>query len=139
MGKDVLLPLLEHEGSFAFALALTSNPSADDFFHKADMRHKVASWLADFDESRLGAVVGATQVSHLQEMRMMMPGRLFLIPGVGAQGGDLDAVLRYAIDSPADPRILINSSRGIIFASRDTDFATVAGMKAKELYRACKG
>ncbi len=138
MGKDVLLPLLEHEGSFAFALALTSNKGAEDFFHDAKMKYKVPEWMQGFDESRLGAVVGATQVDHLQEMRKLMPGRLFLIPGVGAQGGDLKAVLKYAINSADDPRILINSSRGIIFASGDRDFADAAATKAKELYLACK-
>jgi len=138
MGKDVITPLLQEEGSFAFALALTSNPSAEDFFHKADMRHRVVTWIAQYDVTRLGAVVGATQVAHLQEMRNLMPERLFLIPGVGAQGGDLEAVMKYAIKSAEDPRILINSSRSIIFASLAKDFAAVARMRAKNLFGACK-
>jgi orotidine-5'-phosphate decarboxylase len=138
MGKDVIVPLLQQEGSFAFALALTSNPGAQDFFHNADLKHKVPQWLKQFDESRLGAVVGATQVADLQEMRKQMPGRLFLVPGVGAQGGDLAAVLKYASDSPEEPRILINSSRGIIFASIGEDYATAAAKAAKELFEACK-
>lgn len=138
MGRDVMAPVLEQAGSFAFALALTSNPGAEDFFHGSDMKHAVPQWINEFDETRVGAVVGATQVQHLQEMRKQMPGRLFLIPGIGAQGGDLEAVLRFAINSPEDPRILINSSRGIIFASLEKDFAQVAAQKAQTLFEACK-
>lgn len=138
MGRDVIAPIMQQEGSFAFALALTSNPGAQDFFHDADLKHKVPQWLKQFDESRLGAVVGATQVADLQEMRKLMPGRLFLVPGVGAQGGDLAAVLKYASDSPEMPRILINSSRGIIFASSGEDFATAAAEAAQELFVACR-
>lgn len=138
MGSDVIKPLLELEHSFAFALALTSNPGAEDFFHKADMKRHVADWINSYDLQRLGAVVGATQTSDLALMRKLLPQRVFLIPGVGAQGGDLQAVLQNAIDTKDDPRILINSSRAIIFASKDEDFAAHAAIAAKELYLACK-
>lgn len=138
MGRDVISPILAEEGSFAFALALTSNPGARDFFHDGRMKEMVPQWLAQYDESRLGAVVGATQVNDLKDMRLRMPGRLFLVPGVGAQGGDLKAVLNFASDTPEDPRILINSSRGIIFASPEKDFAQAAAKCAKELFEACK-
>ena len=138
MGSDVLRPLLEIENSFAFALALTSNPSAEDFFHQAGMKHKVAEWLKAFDPQKLGAVVGATQTADLSLMRKLLPERIFLIPGVGAQGGDLQAVLQNAIHSKEEPRILINSSRGIIFASPAEDFALAAAKAAKALFEACK-
>jgi len=138
MGSDVLKPLLELEHSFAFALALTSNPGAEDFFHQAGMKQHVADWITGYDLQRLGAVVGATQTTDLALMRKLLPQRVFLIPGVGAQGGDLAAVLQHAIHSKDDPRILINSSRGIIFASKEEDFAAQAAMAAKELYLACK-
>jgi len=138
MGKDVMSPLLEIEHSFAFALALTSNPSAEDFFQAAEMKSKVAQWIRSFDSERLGAVVGATQTSDLALMRSLMPGRLFLIPGVGAQGGDLEAVLKHAIHSAEEPRILINSSRGIIFAGKGDDFAAKSAEAARDLYLACK-
>jgi len=138
MGSDVLKPLLELEHSFAFALALTSNPSAEDFFHKVNMKQQVADWINGFDPQRIGAVVGATQSSDLAQMRKLLPGRIFLIPGVGAQGGDLQAVLQHAIHSKAEPRILINSSRGIIFAGKGNDFAAKAAEAARDLYLSCK-
>lgn len=138
MGKDVIAPILELEHSFAFALALTSNAGAEDFFHNADMKHKVAAWIKTFDPQRLGAVVGATQVDDLSLMRTLLPERLFLIPGVGAQGGDLQAVLERAVHSSKEPRILINSSRGIIFASSGEDFAIAAAAAAQKLFEACR-
>lgn len=138
MGRDVIKPLLDIEHSFAFALALTSNPSAQDFFHGMAMHRAIADWIKHYPADRIGAVVGATQTAELELMRSLMPGRIFLVPGVGAQGGDLHSVLRYAIDSVESPKILINSSRGIIFASKKDDFAEAAGIAAKELYLACK-
>jgi len=137
MGKDVMAPLLEIEHSFAFALALTSNPSAQDFFHNAEMKQKLSQWINEFEPERLGAVVGATQTQDLALMRKLLPSQIFLIPGVGAQGGDLQAVLNNAIFSKDEPRILINSSRGIIFASKGKDFAAKAAEATKELYQAC--
>jgi orotidine-5'-phosphate decarboxylase len=138
MGADVLKPILELDTSFAFVLALTSNPSASDFFHEQRLKLAIPRWLEDYPVERLGAVVGATQVADLQAMRQSMPDRLFLVPGVGAQGGDLQAVLNYAIADKAEPRILINSSRGIIFASSDEDYATAAKEAARRLFEACK-
>jgi len=138
MGADVLKPLLQIEGSFGFALALTSNPSAQDFFHQHRMKEAVPAWINEYPVERVGAVVGATQVADLLAMRQSMPGRLFLVPGVGAQGGDLQAVLTHASDSEEHPGILINSSRGIIFASSGEDYAEAAAQKAKELFEACK-
>nr|MDK2851578.1 orotidine-5-phosphate decarboxylase [Candidatus Cloacimonadota bacterium] len=138
MGADVVKPLLDVDYSFAFVLALTSNPSADDFFHRYKIKDAVSTWLAKYPIERLGAVVGATQVADLKTMRQKMPGRLFLIPGIGAQGGDLPAVLSNTVDSHDDPRILINSSRGIIFASKGEDYASAAGEAARKLYEACK-
>lgn len=133
MGADVLEPLMKREAGFAFALALTSNPSAADFFTGAGMDEAVSKWMQRFPSQRLGAVVGATQTSDLARMRALLPDRVFLIPGVGAQGGDLEAVLKYAIASKAQPDILINSSRGIIFASAGEDFAAAAAREAQKL------
>ncbi len=138
MGADVLQPLLEIESSFAFALALTSNPSARDFFHQHELKVAIPRWMSDYPVEKLGAVVGATQVTDLLAMRQSLPDRLFLVPGVGAQGGDLQAVLKSAIASKDEPRILINSSRGIIFASSGEDYAQAARTAAHELYEACK-
>jgi len=138
MGADVLKPLLEIESSFAFALALTSNPSAQDFFQAHELKVAIPRWIEDYPLERLGAVVGATQVADLKSMRKSLPDRLLLIPGVGAQGGDLQAVMTHAIANKAEPRILINSSRGIIFASSGEDYAEAAGTAAQKLYEACK-
>jgi orotidine-5'-phosphate decarboxylase len=133
MGSDVLQPLLKRDIGFAFALCLTSNPSAFEFFQSACMAEEIAGWMQDFPKDRIGAVIGATQSSDLKRMRALLPGRIFLIPGVGAQGGDLEAVLRDAIDSPETPNILINSSRGIIFADSGVDFAKAAAIEAQKL------
>ncbi len=133
MGSDVLKPLLERDISFAFALCLTSNPSAFEFLQSACMAKEIADWMQEFPSEKLGAVVGATQSGELGAMRKLLPGRILLIPGVGAQGGDLDAVLRHAKDTSDTPNILINSSRGVIFASSGSDFASAAAKEAKTL------
>ena len=133
LGADVLKPILERENAFAFVLTLTSNPSANDFFIQEDMAVKIARWLTIFPPEKIGAVVGATQVNQLREMRELMPGQIFLIPGIGAQGGDLDAVMHYTRDSDDYPNILINSSRGIIFQDRSPKFAQAAALAAEDL------
>jgi len=133
MGEDVLQPLLRREGSFAFALALTSNPSARDFFLEGGVAELAAGWIGRFPAQQLGAVIGATQTDDLRRMRGLLPGRIFLIPGIGAQGGDLEAVLSNAVDSAEEPNILINSSRGIIFRDSGERFAEAATVAAGEL------
>jgi orotidine-5'-phosphate decarboxylase len=139
MGADVLHPILKLDNSFAFVLALTSNPSAQDFFLDKGMSDAVPRWLESFPKDRCGAVVGATQTTDLLRMRDAMPDRLFLIPGIGTQGGDLEAVLRHAIASKEHPDILINSSRGIIYADSGPDFAKAAAREAKTLRDAIAG
>lgn len=133
MGADVLKPLLKLDSGYAFLLALTSNPSAADFFHEAKMAEHVGTWLKAYPHERCGAVVGATQTSDLARMRDLIPDKVFLIPGIGAQGGDLQAVLTHAIATRDYPDILINSSRGIIFAGKREDFASHAAAEAKKL------
>lgn len=134
MGSDVLEPLLKREKAFVFALTLTSNPSASEFFKDKGMDEAVAKWMEQYPVERVGAVIGATQSEDLKRMRQLMPERLFLIPGIGAQGGDLEAVLRSAAAPLAHPRLLINSSRNIIFASSQPDYARAARMAARELH-----
>ncbi|MCB5224604.1 MAG: orotidine-5'-phosphate decarboxylase [Candidatus Cloacimonadaceae bacterium] len=133
MGADVMRSILNRSGAFAFALALTSNASARDFFLDGGMAEKVSAWIGQFPEDKIGAVVGATQSQDLKRMRELLPGRIFLIPGIGAQGGDLDSVLRHAAESNERPNILINSSRGIIFREKTPQFALAAGHAAREL------
>ncbi|MDD2229804.1 MAG: orotidine-5'-phosphate decarboxylase [Candidatus Cloacimonetes bacterium] len=148
MGADVMQPVLEQANAFAFALCLTSNPSAVDFLkyietgdrrmaYPSSLAAKIASWMQAYPNEKLGAVIGATQSSELKDMRALLPGRILLVPGVGAQGGDLDAVLKDAIDTPEHPNIIINSSRGIIFAGEGKGFATKAAMAAKKLVEHC--
>lgn len=139
MGSDVLNPLLKRANGFAFVLALTSNPSARDFFLESGMSDAVPRWLQAFPQDKCGAVVGATQTADLRRMREAMPNRVFLIPGIGSQGGDLDAVLKHAIADTQYPDILINSSRGIIFADNGPDFAIAAAREAKALRDAIAG
>ena len=95
------------------------------------MDEAVAKWMEQYPVERVGAVIGATQSEDLKRMRQLMPERLFLIPGIGAQGGDLEAVLRSAAAPLAHPRLLINSSRNIIFASSQPDYARAARMAAR--------
>jgi len=133
MGADVMASILKRDNTFAFSLALTSNPSARDFFLDGGMSDAVPRWLDSFPPDRCGAVVGATQTADLRRMREAMPNRVFLIPGIGSQGGDLEAVLKHAAAGSENPDILINSSRGIIFADPGPDFAGAAAREAKAL------
>lgn len=133
MGKDVVRTILNDEKNFVFALALTSNPSAKDFLLKDDFFKNIAAWIKIFDAKQVGAVVGATQPEYLQTMRKLLPEQIFLIPGIGAQGGELKAVLNKAIKTAADPSILINSSRGIIFQDSSDKFAETAAKEAEKL------
>ncbi len=133
MGRDVIKMLLNDEKSFAFALALTSNPSAKDFLLKKDLYAEIAAWISGFNPKQVGAVVGATQTEYLSKMRELLPEQMFLIPGIGAQGGDLKAVLDNAVNTVEEPNILINSSRGIIFKDKTSRFAEVAAEEARKL------
>ena len=139
MGEDVLKPLAEFDHAMKFVLTLTSNPSAEDFLLRNDLYLEIARWLHDKGHEQWGAVVGATNPLALRDVRKLMPKSVFLIPGVGAQGGDLAHVVHYAAASHSDPRFLINSSRGIIFRSRGEDFAEAALQATEELRVAING
>jgi orotidine-5'-phosphate decarboxylase len=133
MGKDVYEPCLDYPGKMIFLLALTSNPSAIDYLKLDTLYQNIAHDIALLDHTQVGAVVGATQTRDLQLMRKMMPDSLFLIPGIGAQGGNVADVMMNSIKDKTDPRILINSSRNIIFADDSHDFALKASIAAEEL------
>lgn len=126
MGKDVINACLKVPNSFAFALALTSNASAKDFFAHSNLYQEIAKMIKNTGADKLGAVVGATRTEDLSLMRELMPESIFLIPGIGAQGGDLEQVCKLAKYNKDDARFLINSSRGIIFADNSDDFAKTA-------------
>lgn len=145
MGHDAVTPFLEHEGTAAFVLARTSNAGAADvqeactchgapvYMHVAE---KVAAWSAEARGTG-GLVVGATAPSALTELRRTCPALPFLIPGVGAQGGSPAAVM----DAAATPEglVLVNSSRSILFASDDSDYATAAADAARDLRDRLRG
>ncbi len=137
MGLDTVSPFLAYEGRWSVILALTSNASAADFQYFKDSNGvnlyenvlKTAQQWASPDQVMF--VVGATKAEALEGIRKIAPDNFLLVPGVGAQGGSLKEVAKYGMNS--DCGLLVNSSRGIIFASNDVDFAQVAGIKAKEL------
>ncbi|HPS38789.1 MAG TPA: orotidine-5'-phosphate decarboxylase [Candidatus Cloacimonadota bacterium] len=133
MGADVAKPILTNDSYFGFALALTSNPSASDFLKRDGLAEHISAWLEQYPSTQIGAVLGATQIEELRLMRSLLKGRILLIPGVGAQGGDLKAVMENAIDSIEYPDILINSSRGIIFKDSGETFAETAGNETLKL------
>lgn len=136
MGEDVLKPLETYEHAMKFVLTLTSNPSAEDFLKRNDLYRDIAKWLHKKGHDQWGAVVGATNPQELREIRNLMPQSVFLIPGVGAQGGDLAQVVHNAAASLSDPRFVINSSRGIIFKSSGADFAEAAYQATDDLREA---
>ena len=126
MGNDVIEALKPFENNFAFALALTSNKSASDFLKVNDLYKNISKYIATLPTEQFGAVVGATNSSELKELREIMPETLFLIPGIGAQGGSLEEVVINTAMSKDDARFVINSSRGIIFADSTENFANGA-------------
>lgn len=136
MGYDAVKPFIERAEKGAFVLALTSNPSADDFQFiggKRKLFEMVAEKSVEWNlQGNIGLVAGATQSRYLRRLREIAPDIPFLIPGVGAQGGDLQAVVENALKGfPGGG--LINSSRGIIYASKGDDFAEAAAQAAKKL------
>ena len=136
MGKDSVEPFLEYKGKYAILLALTSNEGASDFqllnaegkplYEQVIERSK--KWQ---NANRLMYVVGATKAKALQKIRTLIPDSFLLIPGVGAQGGSLEEVAVNGLNNTCG--LLVNSSRGILYASSGSDFDQVAGNVAKEL------
>jgi orotidine-5'-phosphate decarboxylase len=139
MGRDVYDPCLDYPGKMIFLLALTSNPSSIDYLKQNTLYQDIAHDISQMDHTQVGAVVGATQSRDLQWMRKMMPDTLFLVPGIGAQGGSISDVMIDAIRDKTDPRVLINSSRNIIFADHSEHFAEKAALAADELRAVIQG
>ena len=137
MGEDSVKPFLEYDGKWVILLALTSNKGSHDFQLTEDKQgerlfEKVLKKSQEWGTTEnLMYVVGATQGKMFEDIRRMAPEHFLLVPGVGAQGGSLQEVCKYGMIK--DCGLLVNSSRGIIYASTDTDFAEVAAVKAKEL------
>ena len=136
MGQDSVEPFLNFEDKWVILLALTSNKGSQDFQYlnvgKQMLHQQVLQTATTWATSeQLMFVVGATHPEELGEIRKMLPDYFFLVPGVGAQGGDLQAVAHNGLNSECG--LLVNSSRGIIYASKESDFAVRAGEEAKKL------
>lgn len=137
MGEDSVTPFLGYEGKWVVVLALTSNKGSHDFqltedTHGERLFEKVLRVTQQWGTPQnMMYVVGATQSRMFEDIRRVAPDHFLLVPGVGAQGGSLQEVCRYGITK--DCGLLVNSSRGIIYASHDKDFAEVAAAKAREL------
>jgi len=136
MGEDSVTPFLSYPGKWVILLALTSNKGADDFqYHNEDgikLFERVLSLSKNWgNPGNMMYVVGATRAEMLKEIRQIVPDHFLLVPGVGAQGGSLKEVAKYGLNNNCG--LLVNSSRGIIFADNSPDFALVAGQKAQQL------
>lgn len=137
MGEDSVTPFLEYPGKWVVLLALTSNKGSHDFQLTEDCKgerlfekvmRKSQEWATT---ENMMYVVGATQGKMFKDIRKIAPNHFLLVPGVGAQGGSLQEVCKYGMTKNCG--LLVNSSRGIIYAGHDKDFAKVAAQKAKEL------
>lgn len=137
MGEDSVTPFLQYPDKWVILLALTSNKGSHDFQLTEDCHGerlfekvlRVSQQWADAD--RMMYVVGATQGRLFEDIRRVAPNNFLLVPGVGAQGGSLEEVCQYGMTSECG--LLVNSSRGIIYASSEEDYAEVAAQKAQEL------
>ncbi len=140
MGIDSVSPFLAFNDKWVILLALTSNEGAFDFQFIKNQENglhlfeevliKSKAWGSD---ENMMYVVGATKAEMLETVRKHVPSHFLLVPGVGAQGGSLEAVAKYGMNK--DCGLLVNSSRGIIFASQGEDFAEKAREKAQEIQK----
>jgi orotidine-5'-phosphate decarboxylase len=136
MGKDSVEPFLAFKNKHTILLALTSNQGAFDFQTKEIEGKEVYKHVLETSKNWANAdqlmyVVGATKAEYLADIRTIIPDSFLLVPGVGAQGGNLQDVCKYGMNQSVG--LLINSSRGIIYASNDHDFAQAAARKSQEL------
>lgn len=136
MGRDSVWPFLQNEGTCTFILGRTSNPGGDDLQNLAldgsPLYARVGTFALEWARNargEAGLVVGATDTSAMSRLRSICPDVPFLVPGIGAQGGHPEAVMRANAGGP----ILVNSSRSIIYASNEQDFARAAGRAARNL------
>jgi orotidine-5'-phosphate decarboxylase len=138
MGKDSVSPFLQFQDKWAIVLALTSNEGSKDFqtqkigeeylFEK--VLRDVASWGTD--ENTM-FVVGATKAESLAQIRQIIPNHFLLVPGVGAQGGSLQEVVKYGMNSEVG--LLVNASRSILYASSSADYASAAAAEAEKMQK----
>lgn len=137
MGEDSVKPFLGYNNKWLILLALTSNTGSNDFQFSLqengkplyeNVMRKAMEWGS---AEEMMFVVGATHPEKMQEIRVIAPDHFFLVPGIGAQGGELEAVSRYGMNDHCG--LLVNSSRGIIFAGNGEDFAEKARVAALEV------
>jgi orotidine-5'-phosphate decarboxylase len=136
MGEDSVTPFLSYPGKWAIILALTSNRGADDFQYHNDNGQRLFERVLTVSQrwgtvDNLMYVVGATRAEVLADIRKIVPDHFLLVPGIGAQGGSLEEVVRYGMNDRCG--LLVNSSRAIIYADSSENFARVAGEKAQLL------
>ena len=136
MGSDSVEPFLAFEDKFAILLALTSNPGAFDFqtgqLGGEELYLRVIQTAMQWEGSqRLMFVAGATKADYFERIRKIAPDNFLLVPGVGVQGGSLEDVCRYGMNNRVG--LLVNSSRGIIYASAEKDFAEAARTEAASM------
>lgn len=138
MGADSVTPFTVYEGKWVILLALTSNKGAFDFQYIENKENGNRLFETVLETSKqwgntenMMYVVGATKADQLAQIRKIVPDSFLLVPGVGAQGGSLEEVCKYGLNK--DCGLLVNSSRGIIFASNGEDFAERAGEEARKL------
>jgi orotidine-5'-phosphate decarboxylase len=137
MGEDSVTPFLSYDEKWVILLALTSNKGSMDFQFTADsagelLYEKVLRISKQWgDEDKMMYVVGATQGKAFENIRKIVPHHFLLVPGIGAQGGSLEEVCQYGMNNECG--LIVNSSRGVIYAGHDKDFAGTAGRAAEEL------
>lgn len=144
MGEDSVKPFLDYHGKWVILLALTSNTGSKDF-QDLNIEGKATKLYEEVlktskqwgTEDNLMYVVGATKTEKLKEIRAIVPEHFLLVPGVGAQGGSLEEVSKYGMNT--DCGLLVNSSRGIIYASSEKDFANRARLEAQKLKQEMEG
>ncbi|AOW20389.1 orotidine-5'-phosphate decarboxylase [Urechidicola croceus] len=142
MGSDSVEPFLTFKDKFTIMLALTSNKGGLDFQGltvngKKLYQEVLSTSLTWKNSNNLMYVVGATKAEYFEDIRKYVPNHFLLVPGVGAQGGNLKDVCKYGLTDEIG--LLVNSSRGIIYAGNDSDFAIKAQEKAFELQQEMKG
>jgi orotidine-5'-phosphate decarboxylase len=136
MGKDSVEPFLDFENKHAIMLALTSNEGAFDFQTKNSDGKELYKIVIETSKTwknsqKLMYVVGATKAEYFREIRKIIPDSFILVPGVGAQGGSLQEVCKYGMNENVG--LLVNSSRGILYASKEKDFAEKAREEALKI------
>lgn len=137
MGEDSVTPFLGYDGKWVILLALTSNKGSHDFQLIEDkegkrlFEHVLETSVKWASSDEMMYVVGATQGAMFQDIRKVSPKSFLLVPGVGAQGGSLEEVAKYGMIE--DCGLLVNSSRGIIYASNGEDFAEAAARESEKL------